>query len=274
MVKSEEGRAKYRQCAPGFTRVRMHISYDGTDFTGWQRQTTLVSVQGTIEAALSQIAAMPITVIGASRTDTGVHAIQQVAHFDCPRDPDSFHDLRYAIQCMTPKTVVVEELFVAPRDFHAIASSLEKSYVYRVFNRRVPSALSNRYSHWVRFPLSIEFLNRAAEHLVGQHDFKSFQSSGTIVKSTFRTIHAAGWRQVDENLIEFEVRGDGFLKQMVRNLVGTMIDLNQAEADPAKMREILAQQDRRKAGTTAPPQGLFLKQVKYPEYIDIKCRKL
>jgi len=273
MSTTEGARTPYRQCAPDHFRTRLHIEYDGTDFYGWQRQTVLKSVQGTIEAALSQIFNRPMTVLGASRTDTGVHALQQVAHFDAPRDPSEF-DLRYAIQRMSPPSVVVKEMFAAPRDFHAIACVENKTYKYRVLNHRVPSPLLHRYSHWVRFPLDIDHLNAAARYFIGTQDFKAFQTSGTVVQTTVRTISEANWTRLDDSVLEFSITGDGFLKQMVRNVVGTLIGLNQDDADPARVKEILATLDRRKAGVTAPPQGLFLHSVKYPESIDNQCRRL
>jgi tRNA pseudouridine38-40 synthase len=269
-----EARAPYRQCAQGYHRVRLHLSYDGTDFAGWQRQTKLTSVQGELEKALSRIFAEPIRVLGASRTDAGVHARRQVAHFDCPRDPEGFEDLRYSIQSMTPDSIGIDDLFVAPRDFHAIALVRDKIYTYRIVNRRAPDPLQRRFAHWVRFPLDLEYLREAARFLIGKQDFKGVQSTGTVVHSTVREIFAVDWQRIDDAVIEFSIRGDGFLKQMVRNVVGTLIDMNQSGARPEKMREILEGRDRRLAGPTAPPQGLYLKQVNYPDFVDNKCRKL
>ncbi len=266
-------RAPYRQCAPGHFRLRLHISYDGTDFAGWQRQTHLRSIQGTLEEALARIYGRSIRVLGASRTDAGVHAHQQVAHVDVPKDPTGF-DLRYSIQCLTPESIVVKELFMAPPDFHAIACAVDKIYKYRILNRQVPSALRNRYTYWVRYPLNLDFLNQASRFLLGKQDFKSFQSAGTVVQSTVRTVTRAEWRQIDEDTLEFTIQGDGFLKQMVRNIVGTLVELNRDEVPPERVREILEYRDRRRAGPTAPPQGLFLYRVNYPESIDNKCRKL
>jgi tRNA pseudouridine38-40 synthase len=270
---STPSRAPYRRCAEDHFRTRLHIEYDGTDFSGWQRQTTLTTVQGTLEAAVSRIYGKKISVIGASRTDAGVHARQQVAHFDAPKDPSAF-DLRYAIQCLTPRSVVVRELFMAPPDFHAIACVTYKTYKYRVFNRRVPSALQHRYSYWIRHPLDLDFLNRASSFIVGKQDFKSFQSAGTPVSTTVRHVMEARWDRLDEDTIEFTVTGDGFLKQMVRNIVGTVIQLNRDDEPAERVRDILNAQDRRQAGPTAEPQGLFLYSVTYPESVDNKCRKL
>lgn len=271
-------RTPYRQCSPGFFRMRVHVEYDGTDFSGWQRQTNQgvtshTTVQGTLEAAVSRIYDQPIKVLGASRTDAGVHAYCQVAHFDIPRDPAGF-DLRYAMQCLSPPSAVVRELFRAPDDFHAIACAVDKIYKYRVVNRRAPSALNCRYTHWVRYPLNLDFLNETSQFIVGKHDFSSFQGAGAQVTTTVRTLTEAHWEQIEDDVIEFTVRGDGFLKQMVRNVVGTLIDLNQENKPPKSIKEILLHRDRRRAGPTAPPQGLFLYRVNYPESVDIKCRKL
>lgn len=268
-------RAPYRHCAPGYFRTRMHVSYEGSAFSGWQRQSNpaLSTVQGTLEAALKKIYSEHVRVLGASRTDAGVHANLQAAHFDIPRDPAEF-DLRYAIQCLTPPTLVVKDLFAAPADFHAIACVTDKIYKYRVLNRQVPSALRHRTTYWVRAPLNLDFLNEASSFIVGNQDFKSFQSAGTPVQTTVRHVTRAEWAHHDEDTLEFTIQGDGFLKQMVRNIVGTVIDLSRNGEPAARMRQILEARDRRKAGPTAPPEGLFLYRVNYPEAIDNKCRKL
>lgn len=263
----------FRGCPPDQWRVRLTLSYDGADYHGWQRQDRHVSVQGTIESAVERMFGRKITVLGASRTDAGVHAEAQTAHFDCPVDPATVN-LRYSLQSMTPPTLVIKEAFEAPRDFHAIASSVKKTYRYLVLNRVIPSALRFRQTHWVRYPLDLDFLNEASGLLIGKRDFASFQTSGTAVKSTIREIHEASWRRLENDTLEFSITGDGFLKQMVRNIVGTLIDLNRSEAPAARMGEIIEALDRRRAGATAPPQALYLHRVFYPPELDNKCRKL
>ena len=253
--------------------MRLLISYDGTDFSGWQRQEHAPSVQGTIEKALSQFFAKPISLLGASRTDAGVHAYGQVAHFDAPRDPTK-GDMRFALNGMLPKSIVIRKTWLTPPTFHAIADSEKKTYRFKIHNHRVPSALRHRYSWWVRQPLDPEFLNEASAYLVGEKDFKAFQSTGTEVKTTVRQIFQAHWEKKSNNIVEFSVTGDGFLKQMVRNIVGTLVDLNQNDPNPKRIQEILQTLDRRNAGPTAPPQGLFLSRVYYPDALDNECRKL
>ncbi len=270
---SEATHTPYRQAKPGMFRTKLIVSYDGADFCGWQRQTLHKSVQGTLEQALSKIYDRPITVLGASRTDTGVHATGQVAHFDAPRDPSLF-DLRYALIRLTPPTIVVKDIYQAPADFHSIACSVKKTYRYIVLNRPTPSALRFRHSHWVRFPLDINYLNETAKYLIGLKDFKSFQTSGSDVKTTTREIFSAEWFLRDHDTLEFIIQGNGFLKQMVRNIVGTMLDMSQDGDPPGKMKKIIEALDRRVAGATAPPQGLYLSQVYYPSELDRKCRKL
>ena len=281
---------EFRRCAEDRHRVRLHLSYDGTDFHGWQRQTdtygntTQITGQGTIEAAVEKLFGEKLSVVGASRTDAGVHAQMQVAHFDCKKDPTLFRDLRYSLQCLTPSSLVVKEAFLAPYDFHSIATATDKTYRYSILNRRVPSALRRRTTWWVREPLSIEFLNEASQYLVGTHDFKSFQTSGTFVESTIRTLTKLTWQvvapseskldaQIADTLL-FEIHGQGFLKQMVRNIVGTLVDLQANGKSPADIKAVLEAKDRRKAGNTAPPQGLFLSSIRYPHELDNRCRPL
>ncbi len=264
-----------KSLAPGHWRIKLLISYDGTDYAGWQRQTNAVSVQGTLEAALKKFYGKPVNLMGASRTDTGVHALGQVAHFDAPRSPTQ-GDLRYALNSLTPPSIVVKQAWIAPSDFHAIASSDKKTYHYRILNRRVPSALRHRYTYWLRSSLDLSYLQTASEYLLGRHDFRSFQTTGTKVKSTIREILDVHWerRGLGEEIVEFRITGNGFLKQMVRNIVGTIVDLHLNTASPERVREILEACDRRKAGPTAPPQGLYLSTVSYPHELDNKCRKL
>ncbi len=281
---------EFRRCAEDRHRVRLHLSYDGTDFHGWQRQTdtygntTQITGQGTIEAAVEKLFGEKLSVVGASRTDAGVHAQMQVAHFDCKKDPTLFRDLRYSLQCLTPSSLVVKEAFLAPFDFHSIATATDKTYRYSILNRRVPSALRRRTTWWVREPLSVDFLNEASQYLVGTHDFKSFQTSGTFVESTIRTLTKLTWQvvapseskldaQIADTLL-FEIHGEGFLKQMVRNIVGTLVDLQANGKSPADIKAVLEAKDRRKAGNTAPPQGLFLSSIRYPHELDNRCRPL
>lgn len=270
---SEETKEQPKFRRRGEYRIRFLVSYDGTEFSGWQRQNNATSVQGVLEEAVQKLIGEPVVIQGASRTDSGVHATGQVAHFDMNRHPDSVN-FTYGIRQFLPPTIVVKEAYHAPNDFHAIASSLKKTYHYKVLNRDVPSALRFRYSYWRRNPLDLDYLNEASQFLVGKQDFKAFQSSGTEVQSTIREIYSAEWGRQNEDTIEFTITGNGFLKQMVRNIVGTVLELHQAKESPNRVKEILETLDRRKAGPTAPPQGLYLNRVYYPPALDNQCRKL
>lgn len=255
-------------------RFKILMSYDGTDYSGWQRLGhDKKTIQQTLEKMLSDFFDRPITVVGSGRTDAGVHALGQVAHFDAPLDNRRKERLRHALQCLVPKSIVVQDVWLAPRFFHAQRSAVKKTYKYRVVDAPQPNVFLSRYSHWVREPLDLDFLNKAASLLVGKQDFASFKTAGTPVTSTIREIFEARWER-KKNFVIFTVTGNGFMKQMVRNLVGTMLDLQRKGLPVEEMSRILDAKDRRRALGTAVPQGLSLYKVYYPEVLDIDCHKI
>ncbi len=255
-------------------KVRLLISYDGTDFAGWQRQKNVESIQETLENLLSRLFDQRIQIIGAGRTDAGVHAYGQVAHFVCAKDPRTFPLVR-ALQRMAPRCLVVKKAWLVPENFHALASACEKTYRYYILNRETPSPFRHPYTWWISHKkLSLDWLNAASKNLIGEMDFKSFQSSGTPVKTTVRKIFQAEWRRQKNDLVVFTVRGNGFLKQMVRNIVGTLIDLERQDTETTEISQILDKRDRRFARTTAPAEGLFLLKVKYPDDIEATCEEI
>ena len=257
-----------------FQKVKLLISYDGTDFGGWQKQKSgKPTIQGEIEAALGRIFDQPVNVVGSGRTDAGVHAMGQVAHFKAPKDISKYN-LVHALNSLTNKGIVIQQAWLAPADFHAIASSQRKTYKYLILNRKIPSALRHRFTTWVRQPLDLDYLNEVSQLLIGTHDFKSFQTKGTEVPTTTRTIDLIQWQTRPSDVIEFTIRGDGFLKQMVRNIIGCQLDMLMAGSVPSRILNILAAQDRQKALSTAPPQGLYLYSVEYSQGLDNKCRKI
>ncbi len=259
-------------------RIKLLLSYDGTDYCGWQKQkehkhaSEKPNLQETVEKALGKIFNEPIKVSASGRTDAGVHAVAQIAHFDTKRQLPK--DLCWALKAKLPLDIVAKKAWLVPEEFHSTLSSVKKTYRYWVWNHQRPTALLNRYSHWVRKPLDLDFLNDCSKYLIGQKDFKSFQSVGTDLKHTTRTIYTAGWSVRKNGMVQYEITGSGFLKQMVRNVVGTQIDLFLQNKTPEKMLEIIAQEDRKKAGSAAPPQGLFLYKVYYPNQLDNKCRQI
>jgi tRNA pseudouridine38-40 synthase len=261
-------------------RVKLVLRYDGTNFAGWQKQSESAAdrrptLQATMEGALGTIFQQPVKVTASGRTDAGVHAEAQVVHFDSPKDLAHINIVR-ALNALTPDDIAVQKAYVAPDDFHALFSATGKTYRYLIFNHPVPDPLRSRYATWFAKPLDLSRLNALTAVLVGEHDFKSFQTSGTKVKTTVRQVSEARWFAVDStpHLIEFRISGTGFLKQMVRNIVGTTLYLHQNGGTPADMRQILQDRDRTKAKGTAAPQGLHLHAVYYPPELDNKCREL
>jgi tRNA pseudouridine38-40 synthase len=254
-------------------RYRLNISYDGGCFNGWQKQTIgPETVQGTLEKILKTVLRQPTRLIGSGRTDTGVHALVQFAHFDTEKELD--RTFLRSLNALAPEGLVIRSVERVPDDFHALASCTSKTYIYRIWNAPVPSVSRRHWSLHVSKPLNIEKLNHLSQILVGEIDFKSFQSRGTPVATTVRQITFAEWRHVSRHLIEFRISGEGFLKQMVRNIVGTLLYLERKDGTADDLRAILAAGDRQAAKDTAPPHGLFLYQVKYPTALDNQCRKI
>lgn len=259
-------------------RVRLLVAYDGTDFSGWQRQGPHArpSVQQTVDEALGRFFQREITLYASGRTDAGVHALGQVCHFDVDVTEERLRsrDICWALKALLPSTISVRKAWIAPPEFHATLSATHKTYRYYIYNHRRMNPFWRRHSDWIRSPLDIDYLNQTAQQVVGRFDFKSFQTAGTPVKDTVRTIHEAKWVRKGPNLLQFSVTGEGFLKQMVRNLVGTQIKLHRFDRPPEEMGHILAAKDRREAGPSAPPEGLFLWRVYYPQNLDKGCRPL
>lgn len=259
-------------------RIKLLISYDGTDYCGWQKQkdhafaSELPTLQETIEIALSRVFNEPIALSASGRTDAGVHALAQVGHFNTEKPLPK--DLCWALRSLLPPSIVIKAAWQAPEDFHSTLSATHKTYRYWIWNKPRSSALLHRYSWWIRQPLDTTFLNEASQYLIKKQDFKSFQSTGTTVQTTVREIFNAEWKARSNGIVEFQITGSGFLKQMVRNVAGTLINLHQKSQPAEMMEEIIAARDRRKAGVAAPPNGLFLYKVYYPRKLDNKCRRI
>lgn len=257
------------------TRIRFVVAYEGTGYCGWQRQNQdgQVSVAHVIEQALSKIFNEKISLFASGRTDAGVHALNQVCHFDTSWRPERAMnwDLGWALKPHLPPEIVVKRAWVAPPEFHATISATHKTYKYYVSNRRKQNPFLIRYSHWIRDNVDIDHLNASSKLILGEHDFKSFQSVGTDMAHTVRTIYEAEWIWKRSDHLEFTITGSGFLKQMVRNLVGTQLLLERKKLPPHKMKEILEALDRQKAAAPAPAQGLFLHRVFYPAELDAQC---
>jgi tRNA pseudouridine38-40 synthase len=258
-------------------KIKMLVAYDGTDFCGWQKQNhgPLKSVGHVLEEALEKIFNQKIALYGSGRTDAGVHAFGQICHFEIDKDEKNFKmDLAWAVKSYLPPTITVKKVWVVPSEFHSTLSATHKTYKYLIYNANRRNPLLCRYAAWIRRPINIETLNSYLPVIIGKQDFKSFQSVGTPVPHTRRKIFKAEWKFRNSRVLQFSVTGDGFLKQMVRNLVGTMLMLERQNQPPEEMKRILNALDRTKAGPPAPPEGLFLWKVYYPRELDNKCREL
>lgn len=260
------------------TRIRFEVSYDGTDFCGWQKQNhgPLKSVQHVIQEALEAVFQEKINLFASGRTDAGVHAVAQVCHFDTQRSQETMSrwNLSEALRSRLPSTIQIKRTWIAPEEFHSTLSPICKTYKYLIYNRPTRSVFLHRYADWIRRPIDIQHLHESSHFLLGEHDFKSFQSVGTVVPHTVREIYRAQWSLKRPDILQFSITGSGFLKQMVRNIVGTQLMLERQKKEPKKISEIIQLKDRKLAGPPAPPQGLYLWKVYYPKELDNRCREL
>jgi tRNA pseudouridine38-40 synthase len=244
--------------------LKLTLQYDGTDYVGWQRQSNGASVQGLVEDALGRIEGAPVTVHGAGRTDAGVHALAQVASVSLDSIlPEAA--LGRALNAVLPAAVRVLGVEEVGTAFHARFNARAKTYEYRIVNAPLVSAFLYRHVWHVPQPLDLEAMRTAAAPLVGTHDFAGFQGSRSAAVTTERTILDLGWQDgggFDLPLV-FRVTGDGFLRYMVRNIVGTLVEVGSGRWDPRRLLSILGSRDRSHAGPTAPAQGLFLTHVTY-----------
>ena len=242
-------------------RIFLEIAYDGTNYSGWQVQNNAVSIQETIDKALSEWLGEEIHTIGASRTDAGVHARGNVAVFDTesliPADQFAF-----GLNARLPEDISIQESFEVPAEFHPRFTETIKTYEYKILNRKFPDPTRRNDSLFYYGKLNVDAMNEAASYLVGPHDFKSFCNVHTHVEDTVRTIYRLEVIR-EENVITFRVRGNGFLYNMVRILAGTLIGVGRGLIDPEEIPAMLEAKDRQAAGMTVPPQGLTLVKIDY-----------
>ncbi len=251
---------------------KLTIAYDGTDFAGWQVQPGRPTVQGLLQDALREITGTNIGVIGSGRTDAGVHAIAQVASCVLPWR-DEAERLALAINAKLPESIVVRRAVEVAQGFHAIRDAIGKRYRYQLQIGGKRDPFSYRYRWRLRGAVDLEPMRLAAARLVGRHDFASFQAAGSDRKTTVRDLRACevivesneGIIRHDDNLhVAVEVEADGFLYNMVRNIVGSLVEVGRGKYAPQWMDEVVSRRDRDAAGPTAPPHGLFLLRVDYP----------
>ena len=242
-------------------QYKLVLEYDGTRYRGWQVQPAARTVQGEVEAALSRILNTPTRVRVGGRTDAGVHAQGQVASFRAPRslDPARF---RHSLNCVLPADVSVRDVAEVPDSFDPRYDARSRVYRYRIWNRPYPSALYARFAWHVPVPLDRTAMHEAAAVLVGAHDFSSFQGADSVERTPWRIVLRSEIAQ-DGGFLIYDVEARSFARHMVRNVVGTLVDVGRGALSRADFSRIFAARDRGQAGATAPPQGLFLVAVRY-----------
>lgn len=242
-------------------RIKLEIAYDGTNYCGWQLQPGLPTIESELNKALSDLLGEEIIVIGASRTDSGVHAMGNVAVFDT-KSRIPAERICPALNVRLPEDIRVQSSIEVPENFHPRKVPCRKTYEYRILNRKVALPTKRLYTHFIYYNLDLQAMQEAANYLIGKHDFKSFCSVKTQVKETVRTIYQLEVSK-QRDLIVIRVTGSGFLYNMVRIIAGTLIEVGRGAIPPEKVMDILQGCDRELAGPTAPPQGLFLKNIEY-----------
>lgn len=276
--------------------VLLTIAYDGTDFCGWQKQPGQRSVQEEVERALSIVCARPIRINGTSRTDAGVHAYGQRANFiedfsiPIEKIPMVANGIFASAASERSRKASGDVAILAaeevPADFHARFNASGKKYIYRINNSQKPDPFRRNYCYQIGRDLNLDAMKQAAAHLVGTRDFKCFQAAGgKELETTVRTVYSAGisapgnaksgrTTSDSETNIEFEIIGDGFLYNMVRIIAGTLVDIGLGKKNPDELPEIMDSKDRRLAGHTAPPQGLYLAEVYYENETLLKAAEI
>lgn len=248
-------------------RLVLGIEYDGSAYCGWQRQTHSPSVQQHIEEALSFVANHSVELTCAGRTDTGVHACEQIAHFDT----DSIRSERSWVlgaNCRLPRDIRILWIREIGPDFHARFTAVARSYRYAILNTSVSSAIFNSKVCWEHLELDHVKMHCAAQQLVGEHDFSSFRAAGCQAKSPIRNVH---WIEVSrhQNMVFIDVKANAFLHHMVRNIAGSLIEIGKGERNEKWLEDVLLKKDRRRAAMTAFAGGLFFVKAYYPEQFDL-----
>lgn len=242
-------------------RIKLTVAYDGTDYCGWQIQPNGITVEAVLNRALSRLTREELRVIGASRTDAGVHARGNIAVFDTASAIPAKR-FAYAVNPLLPEDIVVVNSEEVPETWHPRYQNSVKTYEYHILNREMPDPLRRKYTWHVSFPLDIDKMRTAAAYLKGGHDFQSFCSIHTEAKTTVRTVYSLNIEQEGEEII-IRISGNGFLYNMVRIIAGTLVEVGRGFRTPESVRDMLKDCNREKAGATAPPQGLVLAGIRY-----------
>ena len=241
---------------------KITIEYDGTSYHGWQRQKNEHTVQAEIEKALLTITGKKTSLNASGRTDAGVHALGQVANFHCDTNlsPQDFHK---GLNSLTKDDIVIISCEIVDENFHSRFDAKSKIYHYQILNLNLPVAINRQYTWFIKKKLDLDAMRLALSHIIGSHDFKAFEGTGSPRSHTTRCVFKAEILKQSNGRIVIEIEADGFLRFMVRNIVGTVVDVGLEKITSNDFKKILLSKDRSMAGATAPPQGLFLMQVKY-----------
>lgn len=242
-------------------RYLLRVAYDGTEYCGWQIQPGHRTVEGTLKNALDRLMGQDVPLIGASRTDAGVHAEGNVAVFDCETTIPA-EKIKYALNNMLPEDIVVVESKSVADDFHPRHCDCRKTYQYRILNTELPDPNRRRNTYFYRGRLDMELMGRAAGYIVGTHDFSCFMASGSQVKDTVRTVYSLELERRDDVII-MTIQGNGFLYNMVRIIAGTLLMAGRGQLEPETVCDIIKKGERKGAGPTAPAKGLTLKVIEY-----------
>ena len=241
--------------------IKLTIEYDGTNYSGWQNQENAITIQEKLEIAISKITGEKISLIGSGRTDAGVHALGQVANFktnsSIPGDK-----YKFTLNNILPEDITIIDSKEVDLNFHSRFSAVKKRYKYRIYTRKMPSAIYRNVSFHYKHDLDIDKMIEASKYFLGTHDFASFKGRKSVVKGTIRTIYKLDIEKVD-NFIEITIEGNSFLRYMVRNIVGTLINVGSGKTKAEDIPNIIKSENRNCAGKTAPAQGLFLEKVYY-----------
>ncbi|WP_432404425.1 tRNA pseudouridine(38-40) synthase TruA [Wukongibacter sp. M2B1] len=241
--------------------VKLTIAYDGTNYSGWQRQNNARTVQGVIEKKIRAITKQEIQIHGSGRTDAGVHALNQIASFTAEISIPT-NKFAFVLNNALPSDIVIKEVEEMDMDFHARYSAKGKKYIYKIYNGVIRNPLYANYSYFVSKNIDVNKIIEASKYFIGEHDFKGFMSSGSNVKNTIRTIYNIDVYQKDEFII-LEYKGNGFLYNMVRIITGSLLDVSSGKIMMENLDYIIKSKDRRNARHKAPPQGLYLAKVYY-----------
>ena len=243
-------------------RYALGIEYDGSEFLGWQRHGNGPTVQAAVEAALSFVANAPVLVVCSGRTDAGVHAACQVVHFDSEATRDE-RAWTLGANTRLPLSVRILWCRTVAQDFHARYSARARLYRYRIINRQIPPAMQRQFLSWERLSLDADAMNRAAQGLVGEHDFTAFRTAQCQAKHPVRSVHSIEVRREADQVV-VDVQANAFLHHMVRNIVGSLVPVGRGEQSESWPAELLAGRDRNVAGPTAPAAGLVFMGPKFP----------